>query len=189
MFTGDTRLPLPADLARPEEGAGLLAGRRVLVTSGPTHEPIDPVRYIGNRSSGKQGHAIAAAAAAAGAEVTLISGPVALADPSGVKTLHVETAQDMLRHVEAALPADIFIGVAAVADWRVAETSAVKIKKDPKKTPSLTLVENPDILAAIGRRSAGPPGSRRRLCGRKRKLARKRTSQTEGQELRYDCRQ
>ncbi len=157
VFTRETRLPLPAGLARPQHGTGLLAGRRVLVTSGPTHEPIDPVRYIGNRSSGKQGHAIAAAAAAAGADVTLISGPVALADPLGVTTLHVETARDMLRQVEAALPADIFICVAAVADWRVAETSASKIKKDPKKTPSLTLLENPDILAQIGRRSVGRP--------------------------------
>lgn len=156
-FTRETRLPLPADRSRPQPGTGPLAGRRVLVTSGPTHEPIDPVRYIGNRSSGKQGHAIAVAAAAAGADVTLISGPVALADPLGVTTLHVETARDMLLQVEAALPADIFIGVAAVADWRVAETSASKIKKDPKKTPSLALLENPDILSQIGRRSLGRP--------------------------------
>ncbi len=127
------------------------------MTSGPTHEPIDPVRYIANRSSGKQGHAIAAAAAAAGADVVLVSGPVALADPLGVRTLHVETARDMLRQVEAALPVDIFIGVAAVADWRVAETAPVKIKKDPKQTTGLTLAENPDILAAIGRRSKDRP--------------------------------
>jgi phosphopantothenoylcysteine decarboxylase/phosphopantothenate--cysteine ligase len=152
-----TRIPLPPDLARKQEAAGLLAGRRVLVTSGPTHEPIDPVRYIANRSSGKQGHAIAAAAAGAGADVVLVSGPVALADPLGVRTIHVETARDMLRHVEAALPADIFIGVAAVADWRLAETAPVKIKKDPKQTACLTLVENPDILAAIGRRSKDRP--------------------------------
>jgi phosphopantothenoylcysteine decarboxylase / phosphopantothenate---cysteine ligase len=152
----DTRIPLPEELTR-KEAAGLLAGRRVVVTSGPTHEPIDPVRYIANRSSGKQGHAIAAAAAAAGADVVLVSGPVALADPAGVTTLHVETAQDMLREVESALPADIFIGVAAVADWRVAEAAHAKIKKDPKKTPSLMLVENPDILAAIGRRSKDRP--------------------------------
>jgi phosphopantothenoylcysteine decarboxylase / phosphopantothenate---cysteine ligase len=153
----DTRIPLPADRSREQATPGLLAGRRVLVTSGPTHEPIDPVRYIANRSSGKQGHAIAAAAAAAGADVVLISGPVALADPVGVKTLHVETARDMLRQVEAALPADIFISVAAVADWRVAETAQTKIKKDPQQTPSLTLVENPDILAAIGQRSKDRP--------------------------------
>lgn len=153
----DMRIPLPADLAREQAATSSLAGRRVLVTSGPTHEPIDPVRYIANRSSGKQGHAIAAAAAAAGADVVLISGPVALADPLGVKTLHVETARDMLRQVEAALPADIFIGAAAVADWRVAETASAKIKKDPRQTPTLTLVENPDILAAIGRRSKDRP--------------------------------
>jgi len=152
----DTRIPLPEILAR-KEAAGVLAGRRVLVTSGPTHEPFDPVRYIANRSSGKQGHAIAAAAAAAGADVVLISGPVALADPLGVKTLHVETARDMLREVETALPADIFIGVAAVADWHVAKTAHTKIKKNPKQTPCLTLVENPDILAAVGQRSKGRP--------------------------------
>jgi len=157
VLSHDTHIPLPAELVRNQEAASLLAGRRVLVTSGPTHEPIDPVRYIANRSSGKQGHAIAAAAAAAGAEVVLISGPVALADPLGVKTIHVETARDMLREAEAALPADIFIGVAAVADWRVAETAHAKIKKDQKQTPCLTLVENPDILAAIGQRSKDRP--------------------------------
>src|ERR1019366_2522368 len=124
----DTRLPLPENLSSQSASPGSLAGRRVLVTSGPTHEPIDPVRYIANRSSGKQGHAIAAAAAAApaaaaGADVVLISGLVALPDPLGVKTLHVEPARDMLREVEAALPADIFIGVAAVADWRGAGTA------------------------------------------------------------------
>jgi phosphopantothenoylcysteine decarboxylase / phosphopantothenate---cysteine ligase len=151
-----TQIPLSVGLAR-KEAAGVLAGRRVLVTSGPTHEPIDPVRYIANRSSGKQGHAIAAAAAAAGADVVLISGPVALADPLGVKTLHVETARDMLREVETALPADIFIGVAAVADWRVAETARAKIKKDTEHPARLTLVENSDILAAVGQRSKGRP--------------------------------
>ena len=110
-----------------------LAGRRVVVTSGPTHEPIDPVRYIANRSSGKQGHAIAAAAAAAGAAVTARTGPVALADPAGVETVHVETARQMQHAVEAALPADIFIAVAAVADWRVAETAPEKLKKGAGK--------------------------------------------------------
>jgi phosphopantothenoylcysteine decarboxylase/phosphopantothenate--cysteine ligase len=153
----DTRLPLPENLSSQSASPGSLAGRRVLVTSGPTHEPIDPVRYIANRSSGKQGHAIAAAAAAAGADVVLISGPVALPDPLGVKTLHVETARDMLREVEAALPADIFIGVAAVADWRVAETAPEKIKKDPQRSACLTLVENPDILAAVAQRAKGRP--------------------------------
>ncbi|MGH6812591.1 MAG: bifunctional phosphopantothenoylcysteine decarboxylase/phosphopantothenate--cysteine ligase CoaBC [Methylocella sp.] len=156
LATG-TRIALPADFSGDQEARGVLAGTRVLVTSGPTHEPIDPVRYIANRSSGKQGHAIAAAAAAAGADVVLVSGPVALADPLGVRTIHVETSRDMLRHVKAALPADIFIGVAAVADWRVAETAPTKIKKDPKQTACLTLVENPDILAAIGRRSKDRP--------------------------------
>jgi phosphopantothenoylcysteine decarboxylase/phosphopantothenate--cysteine ligase len=156
LATG-TRIALPADFSGNQEATRPLAGTRVLVTSGPTHEPIDPVRYIANRSSGKQGHAIAAAAAAAGADVVLVSGPVALADPLGVRTIHVETARDMLRHVEAALPADIFISVAAVADWRVAVTAPTKIKKDPQQTACLTLVENPDILAVIGRRSEDRP--------------------------------
>jgi phosphopantothenoylcysteine decarboxylase/phosphopantothenate--cysteine ligase len=97
-----------------------LAGKRILITAGPTHEPIDPVRYIANRSSGKQGFAIAAAAQAAGAEVTLISGPVELSDPAGVLVKHVESAREMLHRVEAALPVDIAIFAAAVADWRVA---------------------------------------------------------------------
>ena len=157
VLASGTRIALSADLSGNQEISDVLAGRRVLVTSGPTHEPIDPVRYIANRSSGKQGHAIAAAAAAGGADVVLVSGPVTLADPSGVRTLHVETARDMLRQVEAALPADIFIGVAAVADWRAAETALVKIKKVPKQTTGLTLAENPDILAAIGRRSKDRP--------------------------------
>ncbi len=152
-----TRIALPADFSGNQEARGVLAGRRVLVTSGPTNEPIDPVRYIANRSSGKQGHAIAAAAAAAGGDVVLVSGPVALADPLGVRTTHVETAQDMLRQVEAALPADIFIGAAAVADWRLAETASAKIKKGPNQAACLTLVENPDILAAMGRRSKDRP--------------------------------
>jgi phosphopantothenoylcysteine decarboxylase / phosphopantothenate---cysteine ligase len=135
----------------------LLAGKHVLVTSGPTHEPIDPVRYIANRSSGKQGHAIAAAAAAAGARVTLISGPVAIADPHGVTTVHVTTAREMLVAVEAALPADIAIFAAAVADWRVASEAGEKMKKSGKGVPSLHLVENPDILATIAGRKAGRP--------------------------------
>ncbi len=128
-----------------------LAGRRVVVTAGPTHEPIDPVRYIANRSSGKQGYALAEALAAAGAEVTLVSGPVTLADPQGVTTLRVETARDMLAAVEAALPADIAVMAAAVADWRVATEASEKIKKGPDGTPSLAFVENPDILATLGR--------------------------------------
>ena len=134
-----------------------LAGKRVLVTSGPTHEPIDPVRYIANRSSGKQGHAIAAAAAAAGAQVTLISGPVTIPDPAGVNTVHVESARDILAAAESALPADIAIFAAAVADWRTAGAAGQKMKKDGKGPPHLTLVENPDILATIAAREIDRP--------------------------------
>ncbi|MFL9825432.1 bifunctional phosphopantothenoylcysteine decarboxylase/phosphopantothenate--cysteine ligase CoaBC [Rhodoplanes sp. SY1] len=134
-----------------------LAGKRLLVTSGPTHEPIDPVRYIANRSSGKQGHAIAAAAAAAGAAVTLISGPVTLADPPGVTVVHVESARDMLAAVEAALPVDAAVFAAAVADWRVASAGTQKIKKGAAGTPQLALVENPDILKTIATRTSGRP--------------------------------
>jgi phosphopantothenoylcysteine decarboxylase/phosphopantothenate--cysteine ligase len=135
---------------------GPLSGRHVLVTSGPTHEPIDPVRYIANRSSGKQGHAIAAAAVALGARVTLVSGPVSLAQPADVATIPVETADQMLAAVQAALPADIVICAAAVADWRVASAAGQKLKKGKGKTPPpLALAENPDILktvAALGPR-------------------------------------
>ena len=147
-------------------GDRFLAGRRVLVTSGPTHEPIDPVRYIANRSSGRQGHAIAAAAAAAGAAVTLVSGPVSLPDPPGVAVVRVETARQMLAAVEAALPADIAVFAAAVADWRPEqEAGSKKIKKDGTGPAPMPLVENPDILATIARRPAGRPswsGSRPR---------------------------
>jgi phosphopantothenoylcysteine decarboxylase / phosphopantothenate---cysteine ligase len=128
-----------------------LAGRRVLITAGPTHEPIDPVRYIANRSSGKQGYAIAAAAQAAGADVTLISGPVDLDAPEGVTVARVESARDMLARVEAALPADIAIFAAAVADWRVANEGEQKLKKTDAALPPLQLVENPDILATIAK--------------------------------------
>jgi phosphopantothenoylcysteine decarboxylase / phosphopantothenate---cysteine ligase len=128
-----------------------LKGRRVLITAGPTHEPIDPVRYIANRSSGKQGFAIAAAAQVAGAEVTLVSGPVELDDPPGVRAVHVESARDMLQQVEAALPVDIAIFAAAVADWRVANEGAQKLKKTAAGMPPLQLVENPDILATIAK--------------------------------------
>ena len=136
---------------------GVLAGKHVLVTSGPTHEPIDPVRYIANRSSGKQGHAIAAAAAAAGARVTLVAGPVAIPDPHGVTTVHVTTAREMLAAVDAALPADIAIFAAAVADWRVAAEAGEKMKKSGKGVPQLDLVENPDILATVAGRKTGRP--------------------------------
>src|SRR6267143_3614699 len=115
----------------------------------PTHEPIDPVRYIANRSSGKQGHAIARAAAEAGAEVTLVSGPVSVPDPPGVRVLRAERARDMLAAVEAALPADVAIFAAAVADWRVAQASGQKIKKGAAGTPTLALTENPDILSTV----------------------------------------
>jgi phosphopantothenoylcysteine decarboxylase / phosphopantothenate---cysteine ligase len=128
-----------------------LKGKRVLITAGPTHEAIDPVRYIANRSSGKQGFAIAEAAQAAGADVLLISGPVDLADPAGVAVTHVESARQMLRRVEAALPADIAIFAAAVADWRVAHEGEQKLKKTSGGLPQLELVENPDILATISK--------------------------------------
>jgi phosphopantothenoylcysteine decarboxylase/phosphopantothenate--cysteine ligase len=128
-----------------------LAGQRVLITAGPTHEPIDPVRYIANRSSGKQGYAIAAAAQAAGADVTLISGPVDLDAPPGVLVISVESARDMLQQVETALPADIAIFAAAVADWRVANAGEQKLKKTSAGMPPLQLVENPDILATISK--------------------------------------
>ncbi len=143
---------LPGDAAQP------LAGKRVLVTSGPTHELIDPVRYIANRSSGKQGHAIAAAAASAGAEVTLVSGPVNVPDPPGVKTIKVESARDMLAAVEQALPVDVAIFAAAVADWRVANAGEQKIKKKAgQATPDLPLVENPDILSTVAHRKSQRP--------------------------------
>ena len=135
----------------------LLAGKSVLVTSGPTHEPIDPVRYIANRSSGKQGHAIAAAAAQAGAEVTLVSGPVALPDPPGVNTIKVETAQEMLAAVNQSIPVDVGIFAAAVADWRVEKAGANKMKKQSGRPPKLALSENPDILATVAHRTRGRP--------------------------------
>jgi phosphopantothenoylcysteine decarboxylase/phosphopantothenate--cysteine ligase len=151
------------------QGDKPLAGVRVVVTSGPTHEPIDPVRFIANRSSGKQGHAIAAAAAAAGAEVILVTGPVHIPEPPGVATVKVETAREMLAAVEQAMPADCAIFAAAVADWRVAEPQREKIKKavtksatkstnkSGAKTPALALIENPDILATIAQRKTARP--------------------------------
>lgn len=159
---GPGRLAEPAEIAeaivtRLEARPRVLAGLRVLVTSGPTLEPIDPVRYIANRSSGKQGHAIAAAAARAGAHVTLVSGPVTLPDPRGVETVHVETAREMLEAVERALPADIGIFAAAVADWRARDSAAAKIKKGADGPPAITLTENPDILARVARRAHGRP--------------------------------
>ena len=134
-----------------------LKDKHIIVTSGPTHEPIDPVRYIANRSSGKQGHAIAASLARLGAKVTLISGPVSIPDPQGVETIHVETARDMLEKVEQSLPADVAIFVAAVADWRSAEIAAQKIKKHKDHAdPVIKMIENPDILATIGHSTNRP---------------------------------
>jgi phosphopantothenoylcysteine decarboxylase/phosphopantothenate--cysteine ligase len=150
---GDGRLAEPLDIV----GAALrilndgpLKGVKALVTSGPTYEAIDPVRFIGNRSSGKQGHAIAAALAAAGADVTLVAGPTALADPTGCKTVHIESAAEMLAATQKALPADIFIAAAAVADWRPAAEAGQKMKKrDGGEPPHIDLAANPDILATI----------------------------------------
>jgi phosphopantothenoylcysteine decarboxylase/phosphopantothenate--cysteine ligase len=161
---GMGRMAEPLEIAAAIEkllGAGAaqpLKGKRVLVTSGPTHEPIDPVRYIANRSSGKQGHAIAAAAARAGADVTLVSGPVNLPDPPGVTVVPVVTAREMLQAVERALPVDVAIFAAAVADWRVAQEGEQKIKKKAgQATPDLSLIENPDILATIAKRKTQRP--------------------------------
>jgi phosphopantothenoylcysteine decarboxylase/phosphopantothenate--cysteine ligase len=134
-----------------------LFGRHVLVTAGPTHEPIDPVRYIANRSSGRQGFAIAAAAARAGARVTLVAGPVVLPTPQGVTRVDVETAREMFAAVEDALPADVAIMVAAVADWRAADEASQKLKKDGTGAPHpLALAENPDILATLGKHPKRP---------------------------------
>jgi phosphopantothenoylcysteine decarboxylase/phosphopantothenate--cysteine ligase len=139
---------------------GPLSGCHALVTSGPTHEPIDPVRYLANRSSGRQGHAIAAALAALGARVTLVSGPVSIPDPPGVEVRRVETAEQMLAACRAALPADVAVFAAAVADWRVENAAPQKIKKQPGGAPpALTLLPNPDILAGI----AAPGAQRPRL--------------------------
>jgi phosphopantothenoylcysteine decarboxylase/phosphopantothenate--cysteine ligase len=134
-----------------------LAGRRALVTSGPTREPIDPVRYLSNHSSGKQGHAIAAALAARGAETVLVSGPTAEPPPPGVRLVAVETAAEMLAASEAALPVDVAVMAAAVSDWRVDSIAAQKLKKDGGGPPALRLVENPDILATIARRGNDRP--------------------------------
>jgi phosphopantothenoylcysteine decarboxylase/phosphopantothenate--cysteine ligase len=148
-----TVIPLPE--SQPLWGS--LSGRHVVVTAGPTFEPIDPVRFIGNRSSGRQGFALAEAAVGAGARVTLISGPVSLLDPPGVSVVRVETARQMLDAALAALPAEVFIGAAAVADWRVESLSDQKLKKGARAVPSLRLVENPDILGQIATASAARP--------------------------------
>jgi phosphopantothenoylcysteine decarboxylase/phosphopantothenate--cysteine ligase len=141
---------------RPSD-SGSLGGRHVIVTSGPTYEPIDPVRFLGNRSSGRQGHAIAQAVVGAGARVTLVTGPVGLSDPTGAEVVHVGSARDMREAVEAALPADAFIAAAAVADWRAENVAHQKIKKNAKESPTLTLVENPDILAEVAKKTIMRP--------------------------------
>lgn len=135
---------------------GKLSGKRALVTSGPTHEPIDPVRYIANRASGKQGHAIAAALAAAGCDVTLVTGPTQLPDLAGVTTIQVETAVQMLQACQQSLPVEIAVCAAAVADWRVADAADQKLKKG-QTAAQLALVENPDILASLSQPSATRP--------------------------------
>ena len=134
-----------------------LSGRKIIITSGPTHEPIDPVRYIANRSSGKQGHALAASLAKLGADVRLVSGPVTIPDPAGVKTIHVESAREMRDAVEQLLPADAAVFVAAVADWRTDSAANEKIKKVAGEgAPTLKMVENPDILAGVGHHAKRP---------------------------------
>jgi len=154
---GEGRMAEPLEIVAAVEaalGKGLLAGRHVLVTSGPTHEPIDPVRYIANRSSGAQGTALAAALRDLGAKVTFVTGPATVPPPAGVTVVRVETAREMALAVEAALPADAAVMAAAVADWRVANASGQKLKKDGSgKAPALDFAENPDILATV---SKGP---------------------------------
>lgn len=152
--TGTGRMPEAAELFKAAEDFFLnkqpLAGKTAIVTSGPTYEPIDPVRFIGNRSSGKQGHAIAAELAKQGANVTLVTGPLSIPAPYGVKTISIETAEEMKAAVLNALPADIFVGAAAVADWRIETPASQKMKKRAGQTaPELKFTENPDILAAV----------------------------------------
>ncbi len=162
--SGVGRMSEPADIAAAADRLlqparqGPLSGKRVVVTAGPTHEAIDPVRYIANRSSGKQGFALAEAAAAAGADVALITGPVRLSDPDCVNVTRVESARDMLVAVERALPADCAIFAAAVADWRVAEAGTQKIKKTAgADAPVLKMVENPDLLATVSKQAVNRP--------------------------------
>jgi phosphopantothenoylcysteine decarboxylase/phosphopantothenate--cysteine ligase len=144
-------------LQAPMRDSGPLDGRHVIVTSGPTYEPIDPVRFIGNRSSGRQGHAIAQAAIGAGARVTLVTGPVGLSDPAGAEVIHVGSAIEMRDAVQAALPADAFIAAAAVADWRAENVAHQKMKKDAKESPQLRLIETPDILAEVAKKTTMRP--------------------------------
>ena len=158
--TGMGRMSEPLDIVAAIQtllvGEPPLQGRRALVTSGPTFEPIDPVRFIGNRSSGKQGHAIATALAALGADTLLVTGPTGLADPMNVRVTHVETAEQMLAACRGLLPVDVAVCAAAVADWKVAEPRNRKIKKNGGGPPTLTLAENPDILATLSKGKARP---------------------------------
>ena len=158
---GEGRMAEPAAIVAAIEsrlgGAGPLREVRALVTGGPTHEPIDPVRYIANRSSGKQGYAIAGALGALGAEVTLVSGPTALPDPAGTNVVRVETAEQMLAACRAALPADVAVCAAAVADWRAASQANQKVKRGKTAERSLDMVANPDILATLGALEKGRP--------------------------------
>jgi phosphopantothenoylcysteine decarboxylase/phosphopantothenate--cysteine ligase len=158
---GPGRMVEPMEILAGIEAAltdGPLKGKRILVTSGPTHEPIDPVRYIANRSSGAQGTAIAKALVALGAEVIFVTGPADVPPPEGVELHQVESAKDMLTAVEAALPVDAGVFAAAVADWRVSSASGSKIKKQNGKLPVLEFAENPDILATISQLDQGRPG-------------------------------
>ncbi len=157
---GPGRMAEPLEIVEAAEavlGDGPLKGVRVLVTSGPTHEPIDPVRYIANRSSGAQGTAIAAALAGLGADVTFVTGPAEVPPPLGVRVVRVQTAAEMLTAVDGLESVDIAVFAAAVADWRVANASDGKIKKEGMTLPDLTLTENPDILASVGQRKEGRP--------------------------------
>jgi phosphopantothenoylcysteine decarboxylase/phosphopantothenate--cysteine ligase len=193
---GPGRLPEPAAIAdairkhladREEKAGSALAGKHVLVTAGPTHEPIDPVRLLANRSSGKQGFAIAEALAALGARVSLVAGPVALPTPPGVTRIDVETALQMQAAVRAALPADAAVMVAAVADWRV-EPSASKLKKSAGGPPELRFIENPDLLAELAS-SLERPAAPDRLCRGDERRGGKCAGQAGAQGLRLDRRQ
>lgn len=158
---GPGRMAEPLEIVEAVEAAlaaGPLSGRRVVVTSGPTHEPIDPVRYIANRSSGAQGTALAQALAALGAEVVFVTGPAEIPPPAGIEVMRVETAQQMLEAVQGALPADAAVFAAAVADWRVTQAAGSKLKKSGGDLPLLEFVENPDILAAVSAMTRGRPG-------------------------------
>ena len=159
---GPGRMAEPLEILAAIEAAfaveGPLAGRRALVTSGPTYEAIDPVRYLANRSSGRQGHAIAAALGRLGAETTLVSGPTRLADPAGVRVVHIESAEEMLAACREALPVEVAVCAAAVVDWRVKAQAEQKLKKNGGGPPSLELTETPDILASLGKAGNRRPG-------------------------------